>query len=348
MAYHFGKLGYMAIQRQTTAGTPDTFSGASGEIGLPISDAPDLKPTIDKEYPNFYKRSSAEASDFIIKNLGAEGNIKVDAFYNGPLEACMFGIFGNVASTQIASSTAYTNVFTMVPNTPIWTVAVGADALNYMRYYDIYMDKMSLEMKPGENVQLSTSIQGKGGDITQSAFTPSYGTNRAFHFDDIGATLGGSANCDIVEMTMDIDRGLKATRSMCAAAPKGNNIFYTTTISVEGSMTMMFQDYTEYSYWLGGSGATAPTYDQTAATSSRALVLDATGPAIGSGNSEFKLELPKINYATAEIDMPFDDRMMVKFDFKGLYDATTEGTLAGTGVIKGTVKSDFNAQTVLV
>ena len=49
MSYHFGKTGYMVIQVQDEAGTPDSFTGATGEIGLPITDQPDLKPTIEKD-----------------------------------------------------------------------------------------------------------------------------------------------------------------------------------------------------------------------------------------------------------------------------------------------------------
>ena len=77
-----------------------------------------------------------------------------------------------------------------------------------------------------------------------------------------------------------------------------------------------------------------------------------TGEPIGDGapadNAAFVLTLPRIVYDTAEIDMPFDDRMMVKFDFKALHDATAETALPGSDTIKAQVDSDFDAASLLV
>jgi hypothetical protein len=114
---------------------------------------------------------------------------------------------------------------------------------------------------------------------------------------------------------------------------------------------MFFQDYTEYKYWLGGSSATEPTFNQTSTDTKRALTITMGGDAIGDGepadNSALVLTIPKIVYDDAPIDMPFDDRMMVEFNFKALHDATAEAGLAGSGTIKAQVDSDFDAETIL-
>lgn len=355
MAYHFGKLGYLALQKQTAEGTADAFVGGatSGEIGMPITDQPGIKPIIEKDFKNYYKKSSAEYSDYTVKRLAAEGDIKCPAFPGGPLEAMVYGVFGTVDSTLITdTTTAYANVFTMGADLPIFTVAVGRDELNYQEFYDVRMGSMSLDMKSGEDVTLSVDTMGKGGAIDNSDFTPSYTTDRAFAFDDIGVSIDGSANCDVTELSLKIDRGLTSMRTACAAAAKGDNMIYTTTISVEGSMTLLFQDYDEYKYWLGASDATEPTFDQSAETTKRALTISMSGEAIGDGDpadyAAFVLTLPRIVYDTSEIDMPFDDRMMIKFDFKALHDPTAETALAGSGTIKAQVDSDFDAETILV
>ena len=352
MAYHFGKSGYMAIQIQTAEGTADVFDGAgTDEIGLPITSQPSLKPVIEKEFKQYYKKLYNSASDYTVKRLAAEGTIEVPAYPGGPLEAMLYGVFGSVDSTVIVDeTTAYANVFVVDDTLPRFSAAVGRDTLNYQEFYDLRMGSMDITMAPGEDVMISTSVMGKGGAIDNADFAPTYTTARSFAFDDIGVSLGGSANCDVTDISLKIDRGMKSMRTACAAAAKGDNVIYPTTIDVSGSMTLMFQDYTEYSYWLGGAGVEAPTFDQTAADTKRALTITMSGEPIGDGTpadkAAFVLTIPVIVYDTAEIDMPFDDRMMVKFDFKGLYDATTEGVGAGTGVIKGTVKSDFNAQSV--
>jgi len=355
MVYHFGKLGYLAIQVQSAEGTPDAFTGGAtpGEIGMLITDQPGIKPIIEKEFKNYYKKSSAEYSDYTVKRLAAEGDISVPAFPEGPLEAMLYGVFGSVDSTVIGlETTAYSNVFVMDDTLPIFTAAVGRDALNYQQFYDLRFGKMDIDMKAGDDVTLKVSATGKGGAISEAAFEPAYADTRSFVFDDIGVSLGGSPNCDVTEISLSIDRGIKSLRTACAAAAKGDNVIYPTTIDVSGSITMMFQDYTEYKYWLGGATATAPTFDQNADDTKRALTISMSGEPIGDGspadNAALILTIPKIVYDTAEIDMPFDDRMMVKFDFKALHDPTAETALPGSGTIKAQVDSDFDAETILV
>ena len=356
MAYHFGKSGYMAIQLQAAEGTVDAFDGAgTDEIGLPITSQPNLKPIIEKEFKQYYKKLYNSVSDYTVKRLAAEGTIEVPAFPGGPLEALLYGVFGNFASSSIAGeTTAFNNVFVMDDTLPIFSAAVGRDTLDYQSFYDLRVGSMDITMSPGDDVMISSSVLGKGGALTatQDAFTPTYTTARSFAFDDVGVSLGGAPNCDVTELSLKIDRGMKSMRTACAAAAKGDNVIYPTTIDVSGSMTLMFQDYTEYSYWLGGSGVLVPTFDQTVADTKRALTISMSGEPIGDGapadNAAFILTLPAIVYDMAEIDMPFDDRMMIKFDFKALHDATAEGNLAGTGTIKAQVDSDFDAQTIIV
>lgn len=351
MAYHFGKTAYMIAKVQDTAGTPEALAGT--DIGIPLKSQPDLKPVIEKDYPQYYKKITSEHSDYLIKRLAAEGSLDFDAHVGGPLEMALNGVFGNVTSTLIAdTTTGYNNVFTMdTSDIPMHTVAIGRDALNIEQFYDIRFGKLDISMTGGENVNLKLDSMGKGGDISNAQLTPTYTSERSFVYDDIGVSLGGAPNCDVTSLNLTIDRGMKSKRTACAASPKGDNVFYPTTIDVQGSIEMYFQDFTEYKYWLGGAAVTAPTFDQTAATTKRALSISMSGDAIGDGdpadNSAFILTLPAISYDTSQIDMPWDDRMMVKFDFKALHDSTAETALAGTGTIKAVVDSDFDAQTIL-
>lgn len=354
MAYHFGKSGYMAIQLQTAEGTADVFDGSgTDEIGLPITSEPNLKPIIEKEFKQYYKKLYNSASDYTVKRLAAEGTIECPAYPGGPLEAMLYGVFGDVSSSLITdTATAYANVFVVDDSLPIFSAAVGRDELNYQEFYDLRMGSMDITMSPGEDIMISTSVMGKGGAIDNEDFTPTYTTARSFTFDDVGVSLGGSPNCDVTELTLNIDRGLKSMRTACAAAAKGDNVIYPTTIDVSGSMTLLFQDYTEYKYWLGGAAIEAPTFDQTAADTARALTITMSGEPIGDGdpadNAAFVITIPTIVYETSEITMPFDDRMMIKFDFRALHNPTAEGSLAGTGTIKAQVDSDFDADSVIV
>jgi hypothetical protein len=352
MSYHFGKTGYLVLQKQAAEGTADAFVGGStaGEIGMPITEQPGVKPVIEKEFKNYYKKSSAEYSDYTVKRLAAEGDVAVPGFPGGPLELLTFGTFGSVSSALHGTETlVYDNTFVMAQDLPIWTMAVGRDALAYQEFYDVRFGSMDVKMAAGEDITVTSTATGKGGNISKSAFTPAYGTERSFAFDDLGVSIGGSANCDVTDFELKIDRGIKSVRTACAAAAKGDNMIYTSTIDVSGSMELFFQDYTEYKYWLGGASAVEPTFNQSVATTGRDIVITATGNSIGtSANNVLTITIPKAVYDTSEIDMPFDDRMKIKFDFKALHDPTTETGAAGTGTIKAEIRSLFDAAAVLV
>lgn len=347
MVYHFGKLGYMALQVQEAEGVADVFGTGTEGIGLPITEQPGIKPIIEKEFKNYYKKSSAEYSDYTVKRLAAEGDFSVPAFTAGPLEAVLYGVFGGLDSTVIGATTMYKNEFTMNPVLPIFSMAVGRDALNYQEFYDMRFGKVDIDMEPGDDITLKVSTNGKGGAIDNAAFTPVYTTDRSFAFDDLGVSLDGTPNCDVTELSLSIDRGIKSMRTACIAAPKGDNMIYTTSINVEGSMTLLFTDYAEYKYWLGGAAIEAPTFDQNAEDTHRHLVITARGEAVGSDFIEMRLTMNRIVYDTAEIDMPFDDRMMLKVDFKALLDTTSETAKAGSGVILAEVDSVYDAETAL-
>ena len=82
MAYRFGKTGYLMIQKQAAEGTADPFvgGGASGEVSIAITEQPGIKPVIEKEFKNYYKKSSAEYSDYTVQRLAAEGDMTVPLF----------------------------------------------------------------------------------------------------------------------------------------------------------------------------------------------------------------------------------------------------------------------------
>ncbi|MBF4468790.1 MAG: hypothetical protein ISP01_05230 [Methanobrevibacter arboriphilus] len=348
MSYYYGKTGYMVIQVQDTPGTPDTFTGADGEIGLPITDQPDLKPTIEKDYPQIYRKSKAERTDYIIKKLGAEGKVAVSAYTGGPLETILYGIFGNVQSSLITdTTTAYANSYSMGKDLPLFTTAVGIDDLDYQEFYDIRFGDLEINMESGSEVTLSSSVTGRGGAIGKNEIPDdklNYTKDTAFAFDDLGVSLGGNVNCDVTSANIKIDRGIKSLRTACPTAAKGDNMIYPTTIDVSGSFEMLFQNRDEYKYWLGGSSATEPTFNQNASTTGRELVLEMTGGPIGDGvpvkDSSLKITCPCISYDDVTTDMPFDDLVKVKFDFMSLEQAGS--------TISAEVNSEFNAQTILV
>lgn len=333
MAYHFGKSGYVAMALQDTEGTAETTL----DIGVPVEQMPSLKATVEKKYNKEYRKTTAEDTGFSIQKISAAGDLVLSAYCGSGLEHMLYGVFGTKEVARDGTTLAYDKTFKIGNTLPMFTAGIGRNTLNMEKFKDLRVGKIGLSFAPDEDVKMTANVQGRPAGIGSAAITPSYGTERAFTFEDIGVSLGGSPNCDILNVDLNIDRGLKSLRTACASAGRGDNAIYPTTCAVDGSIEMFFQDYTEYAYWLGGSGASDFTYDATPDTMKRALVITATGQTIDTNKKDtLVFTVPKIVYDDATIDMPYDDRMKVKFDFKALWDGTQA---AGEEVIKASVKS---------
>lgn len=335
MVYHFGKKGYFAWSLQNVEGTQET----AFDCGVPIESEPKLAAKIETKYPKEYRKTDAERTSFIRTAISAEGDIEFSAYPGSGLEHAIYGVMGAQSSAAHGTSVlAYDNTFTVGTDLPIFSAAIGRDELNMETFKDLRMGKLDLKFDPGSDVKATVSLSGKPTGIGSSDITPSYGTERQFTFDDIGVTLGGSANCDIKNVSLSIDRGLKSLRTACASAGKGDNMFYATTTAVEGSFTMLFQNYDEYEYYLGADGATTYSFDADEDSATRTLVITATGGLIDDTPTpdvynQMVITIPKIYYESSVISMPFDDRMEVEFNFVALYDSTADPGEETIGIV---------------
>lgn len=341
MAYHFGKTGYVGLSLQANAGTPSV----TPSVYLPVGEMPDWKTKITTEWPQEYRGTTSEYTNFNRTKINSEGSVSVSAYPNGGLEYLLYGVFGTKSTSQLSASAAYYHTFTVSQDPPIYTLALGRDTLNYERFGDCIFGKMSVSMEQDKEIKISVEGQGSGGSIDQTYRTPSYGTERALTWLDLAVSLGGSTNCDVRKVDLSIDRGLKSERTACDTAGYNDNVRYITTTNVEGSIEMFFQTYSEYQYWLGTPGATTPFPSADVDTMNRALTITATGENIvasPSYNDKLIFTIPKIVYSDATIDMPYDERMTVKFDFKGVWDSTKT---AGNEIISSNVCSKLTTLT---
>lgn len=341
MSYHFGKTGYVSLPLQANAGTPQ----ATSNLFLPVNEMPNWKTKITREWPKEYRGTTSEYTNFNTTKINSEGSLSVSAYPNGGLEHLLYGVLGAVSSSHLGSTAAYLHTFTVDQDPPIFTLGIGRDELNYERFGDCMFGKMSITMEPDSDIKISVDGNGRGGDISETYLTPSYNTERALTWLDLSVSLGGSTNCDVRKVSLDIDRGIKSERTACSTAGYEDNVRYVTTTKVEGSIEMFFQDYTEYEYWLGTPGATEADPDADVDTMDRELVITATGENIVSSpehDDQLVITVPKIVYDDSTIDMPFDERMAISFDFKGTWDS---GQSAGNEIIHATVKSKLTALT---
>jgi hypothetical protein len=334
MADHMGKTAYAVMGLQTTEGT----AAATPSIGLPITDALGLKGNPTRKVLQEYRKTNAEATDFVVTGISADGNINVPAYNGGPFEHLLYGVMGTKAApTHTANH--YIHNFTVGNTLPNFTVYKGYDDLNVEAFKDLQIGSLQITMAQDAEVQLSASPMGTPIGIALEDVTPSYTTSRCFSWTDFAVSLGGSANCNVTAVDVTIDRGLKSIRTACATGGLTDNKRYVTTTKLTGNIELLFQDYTEYKYWLGKSDAT--TYDPSAnvANSKRALVLSMNGQVIDTAPTvydNFTMNIPAGVYNAADISTPYDDLMKVKFGFDGYWDGTQT---AGSEVLSASITS---------
>lgn len=341
MTYHFGKTGYVSLEYQANAGTPET----TPSMYLPVSEMPNWKTNMETQWPKEYRGTTSEYTTFNRTKINSAGSVTVAAYPSGGLEHFLYGVFGALSSSQLSASAAYYHAFTVDQSPPLFTLGVGRDQLNYERFGDVIFGKMSISMAQDAEIKITAEGNGSGGDISETYRTPSYGTERALTWLDLAVSLGGSTNCDVRSVDLSIDRGIKSERTACDTAGYEDNVRYITTTTVEGSIEMFFQDYTEYEYWLGTPGATEADPSADVDTMDRTLVITAVGENIVADpdyDDKLVITVPKIVYDDATIDMPYDERMTIKFDFKGVWDS---GQDAGKEIISAEVWSKLTGIT---
>jgi len=323
MTYYMGKNSYVAIKKQATAGTAET----TASIFVPVTDYPTIKSSPLNTYTKEYRNNTVEITKVYRKpNLKSEGTLSFPC-YGDMLSYALYGVFGSAASAGDAEG--YTHTYTVAETLPIWTVFLGIDDLAVEKYHDMTMKSLTLSLNPGEDMMGSVEMVGATGDIITSALTPSYTTLRPLTHGDASVSIRGSADCDVESFSVTIDRGVQEKRTLCTTGLGAYepNMVYPTTIMVEGEMTLYFDGYDEYKYFLGTSSATSATTDTYVETDANsAIILTVTGQEILAGAAATKdlltLTIHKALWDDVSIERTWDDRVKQTIAFKGIIDAT--------------------------
>jgi len=320
MAFHFGKTAYCTMGLQSNQGT----AAATMTMGIPVTDAPSIAANVTRQQLQEFRKSSAEATDFLVTSIGSSGGLNAPAYPGGPLENMIYGVMGT--KSTITTLLHYVHTFTAATTLPYYTIYKGLDTLNVESFKDCQIGTLAFNMAADSQVTVDATIMGTPTGIGTAQVTPTYTTDRAFSWTDVSVKVDTVANCDVTAMDLTIDRGLKSVRTACASAtPLVDNMVYPTTTKVSGSIEMFFEDYTDYAYWLGASGATTYSPNASVATTKRALEITLTGASIDTGPTVYNtvvITIPKAVYNAADISTPFDDRMKIKFGFDAYWDTT--------------------------
>ena len=332
MAYFAGKKSYVGIKRQAVAGTAET----TATIFMPVETFPTMKTTIAKNYAKEFRGHYAEVDNIYVVGMSSAGDISMAA-YPDFLTYALYGVFGTVSSSVVADA-AYTHTITTAETLPIWTVFTGTDTLNVQKFPDQMLHTLQLSAQPGSDIQMTASFSGSAEDKITTSLTPTYGTQRALHYAGATVSIAGGVKCDVDTFQVSIDRGLQSNKTMCTTGigAWNNNMQYPTTLTVDGSFDMYFQDYGEYEYWLGKTGSNAPVTDAyKVSDATRALVFEVSGALIGvTSRDKLTLTVPSIVYDDSSISRSFDDRVKVTFNFKGVYDTGSTSVASAVMISK--------------
>lgn len=248
-----------------------------------------------------------------------EGDIEVEA-HPVTLGVLLKAAFG--APSTVTSTGVYTHTFkprtsdfdAYAANIPLSIVRVPDDTGSAHQYYDMVASKISFGVANGEFQKVTMSvIGGKYSQVAAPTVTlPTGDTN--FTWAVASLSLGGPANADMKELTVEVDESLENIFTLNSAkTPSRTKRTGYRVINISG--TLVFDNQTEYQKFV--------------AQSDQALILTmTTATQIQSGYYEsFTVKAPRLRYTEFPISAGDAGKMEVGFTSKADYSTTSATAL---------------------
>jgi len=231
--------------------------------------------------------------------------------------AMLAAFFGRPTSTKAASADVYDHVY--IPSTsdfdttysakvPV-TIVKNLDVGSSMQFSDLNASTLEMAINNGEF--LMATVGFVGGHFQQVApITPSFNTGKRWTWDQTSVSIGGSANCDVSQLTMSIEDAIEAQHTLCGST-------YPSRIKRTGfrvtniSGTLKFDNQDEYQQFLSRS--------------ERELDVTLTGNvAVSSGYfNKLRLQIPLLRHTEFKPAAGGPGSIEVGFTSKGVYSVTS-------------------------
>ena len=278
-----GALGYIGFGKEQTEGTavaPTTFLALDS---FSFDDSDEL--IIPKQIRGERDNVVAMPAPYTVTGTAA-----------GALSPDEFGYMlksGFAATVQTSAYTGggYTHVMTPGKASDTFTFEKSAQDVLIMRYTGVRVNTLEIKSNFGEIVALSLGLDGIGREkYTGTAATPTYAASSVYPFTFAGATVkvGNSTSNVTKDVTMSVNNNashigtLRGTRAYSRVALGWREVSL--------SMTMDFQDTTEYDLFLGGTEFAVEYYFEGSTI---------TG---GTGKNSLKIAYPRVRFM--KIGMP--------------------------------------------
>jgi len=302
----YGQTTDIGIALQNSWGTPNVSSlhwvpFLTEGLGL------NIPPLIDESMRGVFDEGDHYAGP---RTVDGDLSVKAKPIALGQLLATFFN---SPTSTKADSADVYSHVY--IPSTADYdttycakrpvTIIKNLDVGSAMQMSD--MNANSLEMSINNGELLNIAVGFVGGHFQQIApITPSFGTGKAWTWDQTSVDIGGAANGDVTQLTVTLTENVEAQHTLSGSSYP-SRIKRTGFRTTEISGTMKFDTQDEYQEFL----------NQT----ERKLDVTLTGNvAISSGYyNSLRLEVPLLRHTEFKPAAGGPGPIEVSFSSKGVY-----------------------------
>jgi len=304
---YIGELRAAGIAKEVTLGTfvsPARYIPYIPPGGFPIS-INLIESTGIRAVPDMIYKVAQGAADL----KGGKIKVELEPENCGEMLMAAFG-----TDTLTGSSTAgYTHTFTRLAATQLPTYSWWFDSgATFPQFAGTMCSKLDIAVKSKEFVQLDTEWTALSYVAGGSSQSPSYSARKPFVYNQAVVQIDGTPSVNYDDLKITIDNQVKAD-------PTLNNSIYPQKIYSEGmkvdvSMTLFFEDTTQWAKFLAGTSC-----HLNIAITSPETISGSTGPVPYS----ITIDIPTVNYKSAPLTNP---KGVLKITFQGVGVYNTSGS----------------------
>jgi len=264
---------------------------------------------------------SGEGNQAIVTGRFSEGVIEGEL--NAKSFPCIMRCALGAVSTA-AAGTGYKHTFTVLESNQHPTLSVHLDdVIGDTIFEGCMVDTLEITVVPDDIVKYSLTLKGKKGQ--SSTYTATQVVDYKFVGRDLVLKVG-AATTDLAAATAISVKELKLTISkntdydwvLGTLEPED---VLNKQISIQGSLTLNYEDRTWRDYMLDGS------------TKAVGIKLEQTRDDAGDQNPTFYIEFPKVDFSEWESAMGNDDIVSQTINFTALYNTTTSKLVSDAYII---------------
>jgi len=312
MSFSSGSQRDLYFKKEVTYGTVDPTAGGTVYAGFEeIRNTEDSISLVRDNFVSDERRGDRGIHDMRLGNRQPAGDIGFELSYDS---------FNEFLAGAFCSAWAGAGSLILKKGTTLSSYSVAkvfSDLPEYQLYTGGVINTMSLDINPNAMVTGSFGMIFKGMTSGSTAYVTSptaTGTNRPFDGFTGLITEGTGAGVTIgvvSALSLSLDNGFE--RNFVLMNDENPQVTWGKS-NVTGSMTLYFEDTTEYDKFVGET------------ESGLTITLDD----LEAGGNTYIINLPRIKYTSADAPVNSDGATMITMNFQALDDVTAESNIVIT------------------